>query len=322
MKKKFSFFILFILVNLAAIAQQEPLYSNYMLSRPVTNPGFVGADKTINAIFINRTMFAGIEGKPVTSVFGIEAPIDVFGARSGLGLVIMSDKLGFQNSVNVDATYAYHHVLPSGTLGGGVTIGFNNYAIVSSSWTPIEGDYWTTAASDPAVPNDFSTLTLGIGAGVYYETPKYYLGLSVSKLNSADVVYSTETEEVGTVYYYVPTYYLTGAYNIELPDPLFDLHPSFLLRSDLAAFSLDVNGTIYYKDKYWAGFGLRVSPSNLSALTFLGGLELTNGLSVGYALDINPGMFLGGLTSHEVLIRYSFNLETKRNQKYKSVRYL
>jgi hypothetical protein len=108
-----------------------------------------------------------------------------------------------------------------------------------------------------------------------------------------------------------------------LPDPLFDLQTSFLLQSDLAAYSLDVNGTIFFKSKYWGGIGLRTTPQNISAFTVLGGIELMNGLNLGYALDINTNaMFPSGGTSHEVMVTYSFNLDTKRDQKYKSVRYL
>ncbi|MDA3816819.1 MAG: type IX secretion system membrane protein PorP/SprF, partial [Prolixibacteraceae bacterium] len=120
----------------------------------------------------------------------------------------------------------------------------------------------------------------------------------------------------------VPHYYLTGAYNIELPNPLFDLQPSVMLRSDLSAYMLDINGTLYIKNKYWAGFGLRSSPRNFAAFNFLGGIELFNGLKLSYMLDINTSMLLVAPTSHEILVTYSFNIETKRNQKYKSIRYL
>ena len=69
MKKLFSFFILYILFTLAANAQQEPQISNYMLTKPIINPAFVGAEKTINAYFMNRSQFAGFgKYKPGTSV--------------------------------------------------------------------------------------------------------------------------------------------------------------------------------------------------------------------------------------------------------------
>jgi type IX secretion system PorP/SprF family membrane protein len=337
MKKIFSFFILFILVNLAAIAQQEPLYSNYMLLRSVTNPGFTGADKTINAIFTNRTMFAGFgngksiasdgktvvsSGKPVTSVFGVEAPVEIFGLRSGLGLVIINDEIGFNTNVNVDFTYAYHHQMEYGTFGFGLTMGFNSYQIEPEWYTPT-GDYWTSPGSDNLIPEQFKDLTFGLGLGAYFETTKYYLGFSTSKINSPSLIEPKGSIEK-TVGFFAPNYYLTGAYNIELPDPLFDMRPSFVLRSDLAAFSLDMNGTIYYKNKYWAGLGLRVTPLNISSINLLGGTELANGLRLGYAMDINTSYMLsaGAATSHEVIVTYSFNLDTKRDQKYKSIRYL
>ena len=326
MKNYFSFFILFILVNLAAKAQQEPLFSNYMFLRTITNPGFVGAEKTINATFCNRTMFAGFDGKPVTSTFGVEAPFELFGKKMGIGIEMMNDKIGFQQLVKVDLSLAYHHTLKNGTLGFGLTLGFNNYSI-TPSWVFPSNDAdnktgsWTS--TDPSIPSKFSTLDLGIGFGIYYETPQYYLGLSGSNLNRANISNTTDAGTEVVYLYYPAEYKLSGAYNIEMHDPLFDLRPSFILRSDLAAYMLDLNATIFYKTKYWAGFGLRVSPANIASFTLLAGTELVNGLNVGYALDVNTSSMNGkSALSHEVIITYSFNIDTKKDMKYKSVRYL
>jgi type IX secretion system PorP/SprF family membrane protein len=326
MKNYFCFFILFILVNLAAKAQQEPLFSNYMFLRTVTNPGFVGAEKTINATFCNRTMFAGFEGKPVTSTFGVEAPVELFGKRTGIGILMMNDKIGFQQLVKVDLSFAYHHNLKNGTLGFGLTLGFNNYSI-KPEWTKdiIDPDHYEwPIANDPSIPQSgFSDLDIGIGFGAYYETPQYYVGLSASNLNRANISNIAASGADVVYLYYSTEYKLSGAYNIEMPDPLFDLRPTFVLRSDLAAYMLDLNATIFYKQRYWAGFGLRVSPKNIASFTLLGGTELVNGLNVGYALDVNTSsMIYGGALSHEVIVTYSFNIDTKRDMKYKSVRYL
>jgi type IX secretion system PorP/SprF family membrane protein len=329
MKNYFSFFILFILVNLAAKAQDEPLFSNYMFLRTITNPGFVGAENTINATFCNRTMFAGFEGKPVTSTFGVEAPIDLFGKKTGIGIIMMSDKIGFQQIVKVDLSFAYHHSLKNGTLGFGLTLGLNNYSIDPGKWngdiSGEDGSHTWATSGDPLIPQaKFPSLELGIGFGAYYETTQYYLGLSGSNLNRASISNISSTTGLDVVYSYYPAVYkLSGAYNIELPDPLIDLRPSFILRSDLIVYMLDMNATIFYKKRYWAGFGLRVSPKNIASFTLLGGIELMNSLNVGYALDINTSnMIYNGATSHEVIITYSFNIDTKRDMKYKSVRYL
>lgn len=319
MKKKFSFFLLLILVNFVAKAQQEALFSNYMFARTIANPSFVGADKTINALFCTRSMFTGFDGKPVTSVFGVDAPVEIFGIHSGLGLLIMNDKLGFQNDISVDFTYAYHHSLKNGRFGVGLKAGFNNYNI-----DPTEGWEYPDkeGSSDNFVPDQFSAMIFNVNFGAYYETSQYYLGFSASKLNRG-VIFDPEDLEEIEYGYYVPHYYLTGAYNIELPDPLFDLQSAFILRSDLASYSLDINGTMFFKKKYWGGLGLRVSPKNIESFTILGGIELINGLDLGYALDVNTSyLIFKGATSHEVILTYSFNIETKRDKKYKSVRYL
>jgi type IX secretion system PorP/SprF family membrane protein len=322
MKKKISFFLLLILVNLAAEAQQEPLFSNYMFARTITNPGFVGSEKTINALFCNRIAFAGFEGKPVTSVFGVEAPFEMFGLKSGFGMMVMNDKIGSQEDISVDMTYSYHHTLKAGRLGFGLRCSFNDYTIDPSNGEWVYPDQ-NGGSGDPLIPDSkFHKMVFGINLGAYFETPKYYIGFSATKLNRG-VIFDPADEQEIVISYYVPHYYLTGAYNIELPDPLFDLQPSFVLRTDLAGYSLDLNGTIFYKQKYRAGFGLRVSQSNIASLTLLGGVELLSGLNIGYALDVNTSyMVFNSATSHEVILTYSFNIDTKRDKKYKSVRYL
>lgn len=316
-------FVLSLFVNIVAFAQQEPLFSSYMLGKTAGNPGFVGSEDAINALFINRVMFSGFgDGKPETSVFGVEAPIEMFGFRSGLGLLVTSDKLGFTNNVNVDLSYSYRRNFEVGKLGVGVTLGFNNFSI-EPDWHVVDGlEDYSISISDPTFTTQLSKISLGIGAGIVYETPTYYVGLSVSKLKGADIY--TESMDNSTRFYYdVPHFYLTGGYNIKLPNPLLELQPTFLVRTDLASYSMDLNGTFYISDKYLAGAGIRVTPKNLSALTFLGGLELLNGFNLCYSLDVNLGqMMIYGLTSHEVTVTYSFNLDMKRNQKYKSIRYL
>lgn len=336
MKNYFSFFILFILVNLAAQAQSESLFSNYMLMRSVTNRSFVGADKAINAVFCNHTSFLGFnndmenQGIPVTSAFGVDAPVEIFGKKCGAGILMLSDKIGFQNNIKFDLSLAYHHVLESATLGFGLSLGFNNYTI-DPSWNLGEmddadySDYWASESEDDLIPvKSPSAMIFALGLGAYYETPSYYIGLNASNINRGDISRISEGGQEYIYSYYAAHFNLSGAYNIALPDPLFDLQPSAVLRTDLAAYSLDLNATMFYKKRHWAGFGLRMSPANIASFTLLFGTELKNSLLVGYALDVNMGGIgsMGGFTSHEIVVTYSFNIESKRDMKYKSVRYL
>ncbi len=71
---------------------------------------------------------------------------------------------------------------------------------------------------------------------------------------------------------------------------------------------------------YWGGVAYRYE----EAVIFTGGLELKNGIMVGYSYDWNRGdvgRYIGG--SHEVTFSYSFGLKAGKRQKiYKSVRFL
>ena len=162
-------------------------------------------------------------------------------------------------------------------------------------------------------------MTTNIGFSGYYKTMNLYLGFSAKNLNSVELV----DDQNIAFSYLVPHYYLTGSYNIELPNPLFELQPTFVLRTDLADYQTDLNATILYNNKHWFGAGIRGFTKNIAAVSFLAGTQLMNGLMLHYALDINTGYFVSsGLTSHEVLVTYSFNLNKKKDQKYRSVRFL
>jgi type IX secretion system PorP/SprF family membrane protein len=143
---------------------------------------------------------------------------------------------------------------------------------------------------------------------------KYYIGASVTHLNQASVKYD-EVEN----YFWARNYYLTGGYNIKMSDPLFELRPSFLFKTDLAGWQLDLNTNIVYNDRFWGGLTYRVQ----DAVALLMGMEMENGLRFGYSFDLTISKLASyGYGSHEIFISYSLNLEKNRNQKYKSIRFL
>ena len=110
-----------------------------------------------------------------------------------------------------------------------------------------------------------------------------------------------------------------GGYNIKLTDPLFELRPSFLFKSDLAGWQIDLNTNVVYDERFWGGISYRVN----DAIALLMGLEMENGLRIGYSFDlVTSAIGRYGYGSHEIFIGYSLNLERSRNQKYKSVRFL
>lgn len=322
MKKYFSFlfFILFI-VNLAAFGQQDPQLTHNMFYKLGVNAGYAGSQDGISGIILNRYQWSGYNGAPKTLIFSADATVQLFGSPGGVGLNIISDEIGFEKNVLANAVYAYHAPLSFGTLGIGVSLGFltKSFNIQDPLDSRLTDDYnsgiLTPISSDPGIPQgEASQMAFDAGLGVYLKGLNYYLGASVTHLNEAPLRFADQARS-----YLVRNYYFMGGYNIQLPDPLFELRPAFLLKSDAASWQLDLNTNVVYDNRFWGGLSYRIE----DALSLLLGLELVNGLQVGYSFDLTTSA-LGryGYGSHEIFVSYLVNLEKNRSRKYKSVRFL
>ncbi len=316
MKKYISFLFLVFIVNLAAVGQQDPQYTNNMFYKLGVNPGYAGAEDAINGLILNRYQWAGFKGAPKTLVFSFDAATRLFGAPGGLGLNIVSDQLGFEKNTQVNVNYAYKTPLSFGNLGIGLSLGVVNKSI-NGEWEIPEDNYgiYTQPGSDPAIPQgEVSQLAFDVGFGLYLSNEDYYLGVSATHLNQPEIKFD---ENVTT--YLARHYYFSGGYNITMSDPLFELRPSFLFKSDFAAWQLDINANLVFDDRFWGGLSYRVQ----DAVALLIGMEMENGLRFGYSFDlVTSSIRHYGFASHEVFVSYSLDLEKSRNQKYKSIRFL
>jgi len=314
MKKAVSFLFIIMSVTLVTYGQQDPQYTNNMFYKLGVNPGYAGAENAINGILLNRYQWAGFDGAPKTLVFSVDAAINAFGSPGGVGVNVISDEWGFFQNTWVNFNYSYKVTTALGTLGLGISPGIYNFNI-NPEWDVPQGDMYTQPESDPSVPNEESSqITFDVGFGAYLYTNKYYAGFSVTHLNQGEVKYDDVAVDFLTRHYY-----LTGGYNIKLSDPLFEVRPSFLLKSDLASWQMDLNANVVYNDKFWGGISYRVQ----DAVALLMGMELFNGMRIGYSFDlVTSTIKSNGFASNEFFVSYSLDLERNRNQKYKSIRFL
>lgn len=316
MKKYISFLFLVFVLHLTAVAQQDPQYTNNMHYKLGVNPGFAGADKAISGLILNRYQWLGFEGAPETLVFSVDASIDAFGSPGGIGLNIISDKLGFEENTTINMNYAYRRNISIGELGIGISAGLFNKTI-NGEWEVPEDEFgiYTQPSSDPAIPQgETSQMAFDFGLGLYLSNNHYFLGLSTTHVNQASIKYADLAST-----YLSRHYYLMGGYNIKMPDPLFELRPSFLFKTDLAGWQIDLNTNVVFDQRFWGGITYRVN----DAIAFLMGMEMVNGLRFGYSFDlVTSALSRYGHGSHEIFVSYSIDLEKNRNQKYKSVRFL
>jgi len=126
MKKLINAFLFLLLILQPVLAQQDPQSSQYMFNTLTFNPGVAGTSGMICATAMNRQQWVGFKGAPSTTLFNISAPVSLFGIKSGVGLVVENDNIGFDKNINLTAAYSYLMDLGSGKMGIGVNLGMIN----------------------------------------------------------------------------------------------------------------------------------------------------------------------------------------------------
>ena len=313
--KKLNIAALFlILIVHPVLSQQDPLSSQYMFNTLTYNPGVAGVSGMICATAINRQQWVGFKGAPSTTIFNVSAPVKPFKINSGVGLLVESDNVGFDKDINISASYSYHLDLGQGVLGIGLNAGMLNKTL-NPKWEIPTGDSHTPPSGDPLIPeNKESYVAFDAGLGLYYKADKYYASLSVTHLNQPKIKFSKGTPYISR------HYYLTAGYTLQLPDPSLELLPSVFAFSDGKAMQFNLTSLIRYNKKVWGGVSYRYGDAMIGMI----GLELFNGIRLGYAYDFTiSDMGNNSNGSHEFMVNYCFDLGLgKSPMKYKSIRFL
>lgn len=314
MKKVNIVFLFLVLMLQPVLSQQDPLSSHYMFNTLTYNPGVAGTSGQICATALNRQQWVGFKGAPTTTVFNISAPVTLFQIKSGVGLLVESDNIGFDKDINLSGSYSYLMDMGQGKLGIGLSLGMLNKTL-SPTWSIPTDDTHTPASGDPLIPeNKESFVAFDMGLGLYYKTDKYYAAFSITHLNKPDIKFTKGLTYVSR------HYYLTAGYTLQLPNPSLELIPSVFAFSDGKVAQVTVTSLIRYNKKVWGGVSYRAG----DALIGMVGFELYNGIRLGYAYDFTiSDINKNSSGSHEFMVNYCFDLSSgKSPMKYKSVRFL
>lgn len=296
--------LMLILVAPDALAQQDPQFSMYMYNPLYYNPAAAGSEGVSRLQLTYRNQYAGYQtignndpgGSQGTQMLSFNMPLARI--KSGIGVYALNDKYGPSVNQAVQVSYAYRLALKSGTLALGVQAGMFNRGIDYGEL------YRPTDPGDPLIPTGrINQFKPDIGAGVYYNTTDYWVGVSMAHLNGADYSYvegrSSDRSE--------PKAYLSAGYRLGLSYNI-DLQPSVLVQYSTkqgirgSVATINLIGT--YDNRIWAGFGYRWK----DAVMGTAGINLmrNNALRVGYSLDITTGgTQIKSPISHEIIVGYT-----------------
>ena len=98
------------------------------------------------------------------------------------------------------------------------------------------------------------------------------------------------------------------------------LMPSAIVMSDFRSWDVNLTMLCEYRDRYRWGLGYRI----MGSVNILLGMDIISGLQIGYTCELPTNrLLLESYGSHELYLAYGFDiLRPRRNNKYKSVRYL
>jgi type IX secretion system PorP/SprF family membrane protein len=309
MKNK-SFVILFLLIlavifSEKTIAQQTIMYTQYMFNGLVLNPAYAGSDKYLNATLQARQQWIGFKGAPTSQMFSAHSCSE--NKKNGIGLLVERETMGVNQTFNGYIMYAYKINFKRSTLSFGLQAGVSNYQQRLTELNVPQG------SNDPSFSSNVSYTLPNFGAGVYYSSKHFYLGIAVPYLlqntfDASNPVLSARQSR---------NYFLNSGFVFDLGSS-FKLKPNFLIRYVSGApVNVDLNLNLLIKDVLWIGCSYRVKNSINPLIEML----VTPKLRIGFTYDI-PISAMGGIYSGspEAMINYRF-IKKKNASRVLSPRY-
>jgi type IX secretion system PorP/SprF family membrane protein len=279
-------------VSNVALAQQDPLYSQYINNPYTLNPAYAGFTNNLNASVSYRKQWTGFEGNPTT--FNANGHISLSKNTMGAGLIVVSDRTGATTINEVYGSYAYRIKIASAkTLSFGLQAGVINYKTDNSN-------ILIQHTGDPLFAAEINEVKPGLGAGAMFTSDKLFIGISVPRLLKAKIDFQNTKETL-----YTQHFYAMGSYQFFVNEHI-RLKPAVLMKMVKGApVSVDVNAAFIFHENYLAGILTR----NLSTYgIFLQGI-IKDSFRVGYAFEMPTNKSVGSkFTTHEVTVGLRVNV--------------
>jgi len=270
------------------------------------NPAYAGSAEVMTVSSIYRQQWQGIEGAPRTAtVFG-HTPFS--NNRGGLGLSLTNDRIGMTNSMYAKINYAYRVKLKKyNTLSLGLNVSVEHSRLDWNKAKLIDVVDDNLPIGQPSLSN------ANVGMGLYYQTPKFYLGASApyllkNALYENSVLGLDNFQKFRHIYFMGGTIFPIGGKTIFKPSALVSYIPN-------APIGIDFNANFLFANTIWIGASYRLRTAVSGLLQF----QVSKQLKVGAAYDyILNDLSVNNIGTFEIMIEYVFDFE---NDKFSNIRY-
>lgn len=274
-----------------------------MYNMNVVNPAYAGSKESISGGLLYRQQWVGLPGAPKTATLSIHSPV---GKNVGLGLSVISDKIGPIEENNVYGDFSYtlnlggEHRLALG-LKAGATI--HKVGLLSDI-----GNGFVRQPGDISFSENTNSTFFNLGTGLFYYTQKYYVAFSLPNMlknNYLDVSQNGNQIQFGSDALH---YFLTGGYVFQLSENL-KFKPSTMIKSAFnSPVSFDLSSNFLFSERLEAGLTYRLDDSFGAMINF----AITPSIKVGYAYDrVVSDINFTAPASHEFMLLFDLNMAKK-----------
>lgn len=276
---------LLFLLCIAAHAQQDPIYAQYLMNPLIINPSYAGINNNVQINAGYRIQWMGLDASPKT--LNLNGAVSIVENKAGVGVTLLQDRIGNTTITEFNGAFAYklklrNDMVFSFGMQGGV-LGFRT----DNSSLNIRD------AGDDAFPDGTTrTSTVNVGTGVTLMSNKFIVGLSVPRMLPSKINSGGQQFEL-----YNQHFYLFGSYVHNINERL-RFKPSLLLRGVKGApLSADVAVNLNINMVHTAGIFVR----NMNAYGVLLQTMLAEKFRLGYVFELPSKKSVGpGFTTHEI----------------------
>jgi len=312
--KKIFFLVLITAFVTPAVGQQVAQYSQYMFNALYINPAYAGYRGPVNLHMYYRSQWTGMPDGPRT--LALAADMRTASDNVGLGVNVMSDRVGLEKRVYAYANYAYRlrvGLNPDDRLAFGLGLGVIHSAFDNAKWDP--GDAEPLNVENSFLPD--------ARFGIHYSTNTFFAGVGVDNLIS-ELLFNENASSTRVPP--VTQYYVNAGGIVPLTtDMLFK--PSVLVKNannaGNRAWTTDLNAAVIFAEQFTFGVSYRTAltsgkklstdlsrPNSVIAMAeFVAAGQFRIGYSFDYALSKMHNQ-VG--STHEISLGYTINRGTQR----------
>ncbi|WP_339703227.1 type IX secretion system membrane protein PorP/SprF [uncultured Marixanthomonas sp.] len=270
--------VLILLGSFSSNAQQDPQYTQYMYNTQIVNPAYAGSRDVLSFGLLLRSQWVGLEGAPKTGTFTVNSPIGALD-NMGLGLSITSDEIGpaVESNVNIDYSYTIN-TSETAELSFGLKAGLDLLDVNFNKLNIFDPDFLFENNIDNKVQPQ-------IGAGLYYNTDRFYAGLSVPNFLTTKHFDESTLENFNFDDDVAPAerlhYFLIAGYVFDINENL-KFKPATLIKAVSGSpLQWDASANFLIYDKLTLGASYRWS----AALSAMAGFQVSDQIFIGFGYD-------------------------------------